>query len=47
MCYRRILPEKARVGGVALLRSYPEAVNWFLTTYVQPHALGLAQERYA
>jgi len=27
--------------------SFPEAVNWLLSTYAEPHALGLAQDRFS
>jgi len=34
-------------GGQRALGSFPAAVNWFLSTYAEPHALGLAQNKFS
>jgi len=41
----RNLPGSDIAGGQGSLRSFPTAVNWLLSTYAEPHALGLAQEK--
>ena len=45
--YTRVLPDAGSQPGGAALTSFPEVVNWFLTTYAEPHALALAQDRFS
>jgi len=33
-------------GGQRALGSFPAAFNWMLSTYAEPHALGLAQDKF-
>jgi len=34
-------------GGRGALGTFPSAVNWLLSTYAEPHALGLAQDKFS
>jgi len=34
-------------GGPGSLASFPAAVNWVLSTYAEPHALGLSQNKFS
>jgi len=34
-------------AGRGSLGSFPSAVNWLLSTYAEPHALGLAQDKFS
>jgi len=43
--FTRNLPGSDIAGGRCSLRSFPAAVNWLLSTYAEPHALGLAQDK--
>lgn len=45
--YTRALPDAGSVAGGAAITSYPEAINWFLETYAEPHTLALAQDRFS
>ena len=45
--YTRALPDSSSASGGASITSYPEAVNWFLETYAEPHALALAQDKFS
>lgn len=45
--YTRILPDSTSASDGSIVRSYPEAVNWFLETYAEPHTLALAQDRFS
>jgi len=44
--FTRNLPGSDIGGGQGALGSFPEAVNWLLSTCAEPHALGLAQEKF-
>lgn len=44
--YTRALPDSTSASGGASITSYPEAINWFLETYAEPHALALAQDKF-
>jgi len=41
------LPVSDIAGGRGSLGSFPAAVNWLLSTYAEPHALGLAQDKFS
>jgi len=43
--FTRNLPGSDIAGGRPSLGSFPAAVNWLLSTYAEPHALGLAQDK--
>jgi len=43
----RNLPGSDIAGGRGSLGSFPTAVNWLLSTYSEPHALGLAQDKFS
>jgi len=43
--FTRSLPGSDIGGGQRALGSFPAAVNWLLSTYAEPHALGLAQDK--
>jgi len=43
--FTRNLPESDGRAGRESLSSFPEAVSWFPSTYAEPHALGLAQDK--
>jgi len=43
----RNLPGSDIAGGRGSLGSFPAAVNWLLSTYAEPHALGLAQDKFS
>ena len=43
----RNLPGSDIGGGQRALVSFPAAVNWLLSTYAEPHALGLAQDKFS
>jgi len=43
----RNLPGSDIEGGQGALGSFPAAVNWLLSTYTEPHALGLAQDKFS
>jgi len=43
----RNLPGSDIGGGQRALGSFPAAVNWLLSTYAEPHALGLAQVKFS
>jgi len=44
--YGRALPDAgSRPGGTAIT-TYPEAINWFLQSYAEPHKLALAQHDF-
>lgn len=45
--YARALPDSTSASGGASITSFPEAVNWFLETYAEPHTLALAQDRFS
>jgi len=45
--FTRTLPGSDIAGGWGLLRSSPAAVIWLLSTYAEPHALGLAQDMFS
>jgi len=45
--FTRNLPESDGRAGRESLSTFPEAVNWFLSTYAEPHALGLAQDKFS
>jgi len=45
--FTRNLPRSDIAGGRGSLESFPAAVNWLLSTYAEPHALGLAQEKFS
>lgn len=45
--YTRVLPDAGSQPGGAAITSFPEAVNWFLMSYAEPHALALAQDRFS
>jgi len=40
------LPGSGIACGRGSLGSFPAAVNWLLSTYAEPHALGLAQDKF-
>jgi len=40
------LPGSDIGGGQRALGSFPAAVNWLLLTYAEPHALGVAQDKF-
>jgi len=42
----RNLPGSDIGSGQRALGSFPAAVNWLLSTYAEPHALGLAQDKF-
>jgi len=45
--FTRNLPWLDIAGGRGSLGSFPAAVNWLLSTYAEPHALGLAQDKFS
>jgi len=45
--FTRNLPGSDIAGGRGSLGSFPAAVNWLLSTYAEPHALGLAQDKFS
>jgi len=45
--FARNLPGSDIGGGQRALGSFPAAVNWLLSTYAEPHALGLAQDKFS
>jgi len=45
--FTRNLPESDVGGGRGALGTFPAAVNWLLSTYAEPHALGLAQDKFS
>jgi len=45
--FTRNLPGSDIGGGQRALGSFPAAVNWLLSTYVEPRALGLAQDKFS
>ncbi|GAB0497145.1 hypothetical protein MMPV_008468 [Pyropia vietnamensis] len=45
--YTRVLPDSAGTASGAKVDSYPEAVNWLLLTYAEPHTLALAQDTFS
>ena len=45
--YSRALPDSTSTSGGASITNYPEAVNWFLETYAEPHALAVAQDKFS
>ena len=45
--FTRNLPGSDVGGGRGALETYPAAVNWLLSTYAEPHALGLAQDKFS
>ncbi|GAB0498077.1 hypothetical protein MMPV_009418 [Pyropia vietnamensis] len=45
--YTRVLPDSAGTARGAKVDSYPEAINWLLSTYAEPHTLALAQETFS
>jgi len=45
--FTRNLPGWDIGGGKRALGSFPAAVNWLLSTYAKPHALGLAQDKFS
>jgi len=45
--FTRNLPGSDIGGGQRALGSLPAAVNWLLSTYAEPHALGLAQDKFS
>jgi len=45
--FTRNLPGSDIGGGQRALGSFPAAVNWLLSTYAEPHALGLAQDKFS
>ena len=47
MRYTRALPDAGSVAGGAAITTYPEAINWFLETYAEPHTLALAQDKFS
>jgi len=44
--FTRNLPGSHIGGGQMSLGSFPAAVNWLLSTYAEPHALGLVQDKF-
>ncbi|GAB0497903.1 hypothetical protein MMPV_009240 [Pyropia vietnamensis] len=45
--FTRYLPGGGSDKGVSALTTYPHAVNWLLSTYAEPHTLGLAQDAFS
>jgi len=45
--FTRNLPGSDIAGGRGSLGSFPAAVNWLSSTYAEPHALGLAQDKFS
>jgi len=45
--FTRNLPRSDIAGGQGSLGCFPAAVNWLLSTYAEPHALGLAQDKFS
>lgn len=45
--YTRALPDSTGATSGAAITSYPEAINWFLETYAEPHTLALAQDKFS
>jgi len=45
--FTRDLPGSDIGGGQRALGSFPAAVNWLLSTYAEPHALGLALDKFS
>jgi len=45
--FTRNLPRSDIGGGQRALGSFPTVVCWLLSTYAEPHALGLAQEKFS
>jgi len=45
--FTRNLPGSDIGGGQRAFGSFPVAVNWLLSTYAEPHALGLAQDKFS
>jgi len=45
--FTRNLPGSDIGSGQRALASFPEAVNWLLSTYAEPHAFGLAQDKFS
>jgi len=45
--FTRNLPGSDIGGGQRALRYFPAAVNWILSTYAEPHELGLAQDKFS
>jgi len=45
--FTRNLPGSDIGGGQRALASFPAAVNWMLSTYAEPHALGLAKDKFS
>ena len=45
--FTRSLPGSDIAGGRGSLGSFPAAVNCLLSTYAEPHALGLAQDKFS
>jgi len=44
--FTRNVPGSDVGGGWGALGTYPDAVKWLLSTYAEPHALGLAQDKF-
>jgi len=47
MRFTHNLPESGAGSGRGSLETFTEAVNWLLSTYAEPHALGVAQDRFS
>jgi len=45
--FTRNLPGSDIAGGQGSLGYFPAAVNWLLSTYTEPHASGLAQDKFS
>jgi len=45
--FTRNIPGSDIGGGQRALRSFLAAVNWLLSTYAEPQALGLAQDKFS
>ncbi|GAB0498113.1 hypothetical protein MMPV_009454, partial [Pyropia vietnamensis] len=45
--YTKVLSDSAGIAREAKVDSYPEAINWLLSTYAEPHTLALAQETFS
>jgi len=45
--FTRNLPGSDIGGGQRALGSFPATVNWLLSTYAEPHALGRAQDKFS
>jgi len=45
--FTRNLPGSDIEGGQRALVSFPAALKWLLSTYAEPHALGLAQDKFS